>query len=320
MMNLSPASYGWTGVTLFFIISGFLIHLGYLKNENNFNTLTFYSKRFWRIYPPYWITLIFFSLTTGLLASVLVSKTALLNFGLHFLAMHNASDKTFYTINSSYWSLAAEVQLYLLYPFFLYLRKKMGIKITFYLVCVLSVVLTLIGIKYNNFGSIYAYNKSVFVLWFVWVAGAYYAEIFAAKKKILNNSGLFISLLLSLLLIPMNFCSFLSYFEFPVSTLAWIVFFDWFLYKESIKMDSFFSKIIITIGLCSYSIYLIHQPYLSNLLQLNLFSSRYIFRVLNVVPAFALIFLISWLLYRFVELPSVQLGNKFRKKAKQQSQ
>jgi len=46
LLNFSPISFGWTGVELFLIISGFLIHLGYLSNKDKFNIKTFYSKRF----------------------------------------------------------------------------------------------------------------------------------------------------------------------------------------------------------------------------------------------------------------------------------
>lgn len=63
ILNLSPTAYGWIGVQLFLIISGFLIHLGFLSRNDSLNTSTFYSKRFWRIYPPYLIVLLIFFAT-----------------------------------------------------------------------------------------------------------------------------------------------------------------------------------------------------------------------------------------------------------------
>jgi len=191
ILNFSPSAFGWSGVSLFFVISGFLIHLGYLKSERSFNTLSFYSKRFWRIYPPYWLILIVFSLTVSFFATTPSAKVALYDFALHFLTLHNLSDKTFYSINSSFWSLAAEAQLYLIYPLFLLMRKKMGINATFGVILALSVILLVLGIIFNNFGTTYTYGKNVFELWFVWAAGAYYAEMYVKGKKITNKAGLF---------------------------------------------------------------------------------------------------------------------------------
>lgn len=54
ILNFSPAAFGYTGVHLFLIISGFLIHMGTVRAETKGKTFeggTFFSKRFWRIYP-----------------------------------------------------------------------------------------------------------------------------------------------------------------------------------------------------------------------------------------------------------------------------
>ncbi len=53
-----PLSFGWMGVPLFFVISGFCIHASALKN-NELRVGRFFWRRFWRIYPPYLAALIF---------------------------------------------------------------------------------------------------------------------------------------------------------------------------------------------------------------------------------------------------------------------
>src|SRR3954462_15179465 len=69
---------GIFGVDLFFVISGFLIHLSYLRascdpasrtrSEGTLQLRNYFSKRFWRIYPPYFgALLVAIVLQTGLL-------------------------------------------------------------------------------------------------------------------------------------------------------------------------------------------------------------------------------------------------------------
>src|SRR4051812_17766604 len=47
-----PLSIGKYGVAVFFVISGFCIHLSHAKSKaDTFGQ--FFARRFWRIYPPY---------------------------------------------------------------------------------------------------------------------------------------------------------------------------------------------------------------------------------------------------------------------------
>src|SRR5271165_1694793 len=48
-MYQSIVQHGWLGVTSFFIISGFSVHLSLLRSKS---VAYFLGRRFWRIYPP----------------------------------------------------------------------------------------------------------------------------------------------------------------------------------------------------------------------------------------------------------------------------
>jgi len=49
---LLPFSLGWAGVSIFFVVSGFCIHLSF-KQHPEFGA--FFLRRFFRIYPPYFL-------------------------------------------------------------------------------------------------------------------------------------------------------------------------------------------------------------------------------------------------------------------------
>jgi peptidoglycan/LPS O-acetylase OafA/YrhL len=112
---------------LFFILSGFLIHLKY-DYKSILNWSDFYYKRFWRIVPIYWVVLLLF-----FFFYITESEQKIYDLFLHFFFLHNLDSETFYSIDPSFWSLAVEVQFYLLFPVLVTLYRKFGIiKISFF--------------------------------------------------------------------------------------------------------------------------------------------------------------------------------------------
>jgi len=312
LIALSPSSVGWSGVPLFFIISGFLIHLGFVKKPEAFGLAAFFSKRFWRIYPPYWLTL---------LALILISffsghGVGITNAVLHFFTLYNFSDRYMYGYNPSYWSLATEVQLYLLYPVLLFIRKKLGIANCFLVVCGISVTSLVLGIAFNNFGTSYAYLYNPFQLWFIWAAGAFYAEaVYAKQLRIFKKGGFGFFMLFYLVLIGCTLFKTTGYFTFFAATAAFITLFDWALHTPAIKVDRWPAKLMVALGLCSYSFYLIHQPYLDKMLIFFGGTLTSGLRLAAVLPVFAIIFILSYILYRVVEMPSIAFGKSLRKRS-----
>lgn len=58
MCNVSSSwelPYGWLGVPVFFILSGFVIYLTVDKSKS---AIDFLKKRFIRLYPTYWLCLL----------------------------------------------------------------------------------------------------------------------------------------------------------------------------------------------------------------------------------------------------------------------
>src|SRR5262249_45093449 len=114
-------SMGSLGVPMFFVLSGFLIHYTFSRSSNQ-NTLGFLVRRFGRIYPPYLAALLVFSVAYGFFWTA-GGRGQVLS---HAFLVHNFSDRNFFSINGSFWSLAHEAQFYLLYPLLLGVRRAIG--------------------------------------------------------------------------------------------------------------------------------------------------------------------------------------------------
>ncbi|WP_300598332.1 acyltransferase [Niabella sp.] len=134
---------GWTGVDLFFVLSGFLIAgqlFAQLKNTGGIDVRAFFIKRFFRIIPPYFIVVaIYFCVPFFREREALDPLWKFLTFTRNF-GLDLKHRGTF----SHAWSLCIEEQFYLTLPFVLLLIHKLKspvtCKVLFFLLLVLTVV------------------------------------------------------------------------------------------------------------------------------------------------------------------------------------
>ena len=118
-------SFGWVGVDLFFVLSGFLITGKLVESIPSRNYLSaFYLKRIVRIVPLYYLVLIvfFFALPIAAPSSVSDSMRKLIQdqayywtFSVNFLEARMGWPSNITLIH--FWSLACEMQYYLIWPF-----------------------------------------------------------------------------------------------------------------------------------------------------------------------------------------------------------
>jgi peptidoglycan/LPS O-acetylase OafA/YrhL len=119
---------GWTGVDLFFVLSGFLIG-GLLMDARNSASFfkTFYGRRFFRIIPIYYLWILLYAVLIGLAGNAItrVSNSGVrppLDLGIfsHFLFLQNFVPVTLFGLAGAWfghlWSLAVEEQFYLIAP------------------------------------------------------------------------------------------------------------------------------------------------------------------------------------------------------------
>ena len=125
------SSFGFVGVFLFFVISGFCIHLQWAKSQAagqspQIKFGSFWKRRIRRLYPPYLIALALFLGMQALTSGVNVTHFFVYDVMMHLLMLHNLDPNICYSINGVFWTLAIEEQLYLAYFLLLFLRTRWG--------------------------------------------------------------------------------------------------------------------------------------------------------------------------------------------------
>lgn len=303
LLGMTPWGMGAQGVTLFLVISGFLIHGGYLRSGDAFRWSAFFNKRFWRIYPPYLVALLVFSLSLG--------TGGWLSLLTHLTLTHNFADRTFTTINPSFWSLALEAQLYLMYPAFLLLRRRLGLGKATLLVGALAVVT--LGVETAVMPANRAWWLAPPAQWIVWVLGAYLGENFFYQRRLYTGSGYY--LLAAYLALTLSRVTIVyGLFGRILFSVFFIYAIDWYLHRPAKSPSATTGAVVrltALVGVYSYSIYLFHQPFLRQLIAF--FSRGHQSKPVlagAVVLAFGVIFAFSYCTYHWLELPSIRWGKK----------
>ena len=116
---LDPTIYigfGWMGVPLFFILSGWLLGGQVIRAQITFPFLqTFWKRRFLRIYPAVWTELIALLLIAEFIPG-LISELSYDSLYLQFLLWINLPPFMAPPINGVWWTLPVELGFYLLLP------------------------------------------------------------------------------------------------------------------------------------------------------------------------------------------------------------
>ncbi len=117
---------GFVGVNFFFILSGFILSYTYFEKINtikSFQWRRFYLKRFAKIFPSFWFSLL---LSVFFAAALWQHPNNIkILFANLFLIQAWLPDSYYqWFLNPPAWSLSVEVFFYLLFPFFILLVKK----------------------------------------------------------------------------------------------------------------------------------------------------------------------------------------------------
>jgi peptidoglycan/LPS O-acetylase OafA/YrhL len=316
---LTPVTFGWAGVALFFVISGFCIHLSFARSPER-DWHRFFVRRFFRIYPPYFAALVVFSVLFPITRVHVESRVGLSQLASHLFLIHNLSEKAFFGINGSFWSIAVEVQLYLIYPVLLALVKRVGWVRALLLLGTLEIALrgfdgALLVVTGRELPRLV--SGLPFYFWFSWAIGAAVADSFIRKAPLpflsISWKTWFLCAIFAWMVKPLSPYSFLL---FSLATAAGIA---GTLNKGSsgsLRYPHLYSHLR-NLGLWSYSFYLLHEPLVNAIpwmiAKLNVHHVHPFLIFALCLSSYPLVVKISALSYKYCEVPSMAFGRRFER-------
>jgi peptidoglycan/LPS O-acetylase OafA/YrhL len=300
---------GFVGVDVFFVISGYLITTILIEDIENqrFSLVNFYERRARRILPA----LFFVMLVCIPFAWMWMLPTQIKDFSQSLVAVSLFASNVLFWRESGYfdaaseekpllhtWSLAVEVQYYVLFPIFLFLAWRYGKNRVFWIIVVMASVSLLLsewGWRNKPTANFYLAPTRAWELF----AGSIAAFI-VQKQGVQKNNLL---ALLGLACIVFSIFAYDKITPFPsvyalvpvVGVVMLILFAD----KETVAARLLRTKAFVGIGLISYSAYLWHQP-LFAFARIRMSEHPSSFWMLVLSAASVALAYISW---RYVEKP-----------------
>ena len=313
-----PAACGGSAVMLFFLISGFCIHLPYVANTRPFNLKQYSLRRAFRILPPYLFAV---ALTCGLewLAYSMGGNSPTPGHQIvrvALLSQNYGSDQPY--TNGSLWSLPVEVELYIAYLavyFFLVSTNKVS---TGVIISITSLVATAVYIS-----GVRILDDNFLRFWAIWCAGALLAEWFRGKRmppfKAWNAVMFFLLILAAVWGEGYHWRTHEWYLG--ITAYLWAAVYFHLIWLALSKPDSIYKfpewcvRLFVWLGTVSYSAYLIHAPVfvLCGFLWTRAFGAK---PASFLVPLFfsAAIWPVAWLFWKFCEAPFHHLAQRLAKR------
>jgi peptidoglycan/LPS O-acetylase OafA/YrhL len=308
-------SFGYTGVPLFFVISGFCIHLRWAKAQAqgivpDMNFARFWKRRISRLYPAYLVALIIFVCFTG---AYTLTAFHVYDFVLHLLMLHNFDPRTLFSLNPVFWTLAIEEQLYLIYFLLLPLRIRYGWR-TALLVCFSArIAWAVLAIAADRFFHIeIVFGGGALANWIVWAFGALSVEAFYGLVKLPRWTRSLPVTILALLIAAVvayvnRFASGLllnvtNFFAIPLWGVGFFFLINFFVTREKLPTEpSVIIKGLATVGVFSYSLYLFHLLFLDIGFKFEV-AHKNLFGILVLAP---ISLALSWVFFYLFERPFI---------------
>lgn len=317
-----PTELFWSGVDLFFVLSGFLISSILMQNAGTSNYFkVFYIRRSARILPLYLLVLIGFGCVLHINPRGLQSTFddhlpiwSYLTFTQNFLyGLRESFSDPWLDVT---WSLAIEEQFYIFLSLLIWKTSRRNLAIVTVILILLAPVLRFFSNDYVAY--VFPLHRADSLMLGVLLAVLWNWEF--GKVFLVNNAKLFRWLFIVLFFIAICLTSIdvqvgdaaghflLALLYGDILILALI--------STGEKTRLFFGdKFIEWLGLRSYGIYLLHKPVqiLTPYLLLLFFQVSLDRRILIPI-SLCLLLIISEVSYRFFEKPIIEIGRRFKYK------
>jgi peptidoglycan/LPS O-acetylase OafA/YrhL len=320
---LSVVKEFYSGVTIFFVLSGFLIYYRYsgsAKFEKGF-LLNYFKNRFSRIYPVYFFMVAFsaliFSYEPG---NGGIWNQALL-IGLQLTFVRGFFDAYKFIGVGQGWTLTVEESFYFLFPLFILMIPKWGFVRSLLAVYLVGVVLTGIGaiiqfhgfffpadfvINYTFFGRAAEFFCGMYLAKIILAYGSHPQNVQIPKLTFLGLAGMIAGLFFMSRL--SGSCGYGTFYPGGIITNNLIlpificILFYGLIHETSIVQRFLGSPVMVLLGKSSYVFYLIHVGSIQFILQYFVSANLWII--------FFIMMILSIIIYRFIEEPARRLIRK----------
>ena len=311
-----PFSYGFLGVNLFFVLSGYCIHRrGAQKLAHDpgasLDWMAFARRRFWRIYPTYVAALLLTALVdwydAGRQTITLADQdNSPFTFLVSLLTLQGYF-APYFGDNAVFWTLAIEVHLYAVYPILFAISRRYGPQRV--LLFTLSVALAYIALNQwlgiENRLPYRSVQGPIFLpFWFTWAIGFYVAEIEAGRVRDFADRTWNWLMVVGLVVgLPPNLHGAHPEFADLFLALFFAGFVRWSLKPGGRRFwDGIAGRGLAAVGFVSYSLYAIHNPMLS--LFHTIISTSYHAKFETIWPTVAAVVFVlpcAWVFFQLVE-------------------
>jgi peptidoglycan/LPS O-acetylase OafA/YrhL len=284
----SSVFFGTPAVIVFFVISGFCIHLPY-RSDATLAIGRYYLRRYTRILIP----------VAGALVVYRLCGLKLQFWGEHAILWQGVL-----------WSLLCEEIYYAMYPLLRVIRKKIGWRIMLPVAFAGGALIAARhwhGESWHDFGPI----GTAMILLPVWLLGCLLAEQSDALPVLSSRSRIWMwRLLIWLACWVCEMLHFKGHIH-SAQTMIWFGVLAYFWVKNEIRYSRHQSpnRYLVAAGAWSYSLYLIHATAQDIFLKLPIPNLGYL---LNWIGAMAFCLAMSYIFYLLVELPSHRLARKIK--------
>lgn len=306
------------GVTLFFVISGFLITYLLMNEIDRTDTVSipkFYMRRILRIWPIYYgyiVVAIIVSFIVGRQAEIINQR---LWYYVFFAANIPFMTSTGIWVIVHFWSIGVEEQFYLFWPWLVKFGKKHVLKIAV-IICVFWLIC--------KYGTYFIYGKCVAYRFFsvtrfdCMMIGAIGAILYHKKNRVFCNLffNKYVSLIAWLLLLTSEFYG--GFIPAPIR-IQYIAILSLFVIMSQLAEKPFLvnleNRFFDFVGKISYGIYVIH-PLLIFVFsrwysQLSVTWPELTQRIVIYVFVTLITIVLAYISYRFYELPFLNLKRKY---------